>query len=36
MVVDEGCAQAQGYLFGKPDVAPAQVVRTTTRKKHSV
>lgn len=36
MVVDEGCAQAQGYLFGKPDVAPAQVVSATTRKKHSV
>lgn len=36
MVVDEGCAQAQGYLFGKPDVAPAQAAGTTTRKKYTV
>ncbi|MCA2375582.1 bifunctional diguanylate cyclase/phosphodiesterase [Agrobacterium sp. 22-211-1] len=36
MVVDEGCAQAQGYLFGKPDVAPAGAAGTTTRKKYSV
>jgi len=38
MVVDEGCAQAQGYLFGRPDVAPAPASATSTakRKKHSV
>ncbi|OAE49802.1 EAL domain-containing protein [Agrobacterium tumefaciens] len=36
MVVDEGCAQAQGYLFGKPDVAPTQVVKSAARKQQSV
>ncbi|CUX04605.1 GGDEF family protein [Agrobacterium fabacearum S56] len=36
MVVDEGCAQAQGYLFGRPDVAPAAAASTGKRKKHSV
>lgn len=36
MVVDEGCAQAQGYLFGKPDVAPAGAASTPNRKKYSV
>ncbi len=37
MVVDEGCAQAQGYLFGKPDVAPAPAPAASTAKrtKHS-
>ncbi len=28
MIVDEGCAQAQGYLFGKPSKLPARAKRT--------
>ncbi|WP_284778176.1 EAL domain-containing protein [Agrobacterium sp. lyk4-40-TYG-31] len=28
MVVDEGCTQAQGYLFGKPGKAPARLKKT--------
>ncbi|WP_320194589.1 bifunctional diguanylate cyclase/phosphodiesterase [Agrobacterium rosae] len=28
MVVDEGCAQAQGYLFGKPGKAPSRQRKT--------
>ena len=36
MVVDEGCAQAQGYLFGKPDVAPAPAANPARRKRHPV
>lgn len=36
MVVDEGCAQAQGYLFGKPGGAPAGVASGVEMKRHSV
>lgn len=35
MVVDEGCSQAQGYLFGKPGAAP-EAVSGKRPLKHSV
>lgn len=36
MVVDEGCAQAQGYLFGKPGGAPEQQSQIATQTRQSV